>query len=136
MGKLFPYAKARAGAGEVAIAHFKEATKADSSSSLVWEMLGEMLAPGDPAGTPHSLPPSCMILAGARLQLRATVWASESHQPQPHCTTSVMKQQVLLHASIPDSLFLCMDEVAARAGAQSVTLLKGLRVHDFTITLD
>ncbi len=59
MGKLFPYAKARAGAGEVAIAHFKEAAKADSSSSLVWEMLGEMLAPGDPAGEPS---PACLLL--------------------------------------------------------------------------
>lgn len=58
MGKLFPYAKARAGAGESAIAHFKEAAKADTSSSLVWEMLGEMLAPGDPAGKPPACPPS------------------------------------------------------------------------------
>ena len=57
MGKLFPYAKARAGAGESAIAHFKEAAKADTSSSLVWEMLGEMLAPGDPAGKPPACPP-------------------------------------------------------------------------------
>ena len=50
MGKLFPYAKGRLGAGESAIAHFKEAAKADSSSSLVWEMLGEMLAFSDPPG--------------------------------------------------------------------------------------
>ena len=50
MGRLFPYAKGHAGAGERAIAHFREAARADSSSSLVWEMLGEMLAPSDPAG--------------------------------------------------------------------------------------
>lgn len=50
MGRLFPYAKGRAGAGALAIVHFKEAAKADVSSSLVWEMLGEMLAPGDPQG--------------------------------------------------------------------------------------
>ena len=54
MGRLFPYAKGRAGAGESAIAHFREAARADSSSSLVWEMLGEMLAPSDPAGA-HSM---------------------------------------------------------------------------------
>jgi len=52
MGRLFPYAKARAGAGESAIAHFKEAARADTSSSLVWEMLGEMLSTSDPAGKP------------------------------------------------------------------------------------
>ena len=61
MGKLFPYAKARAGAGESTIAHFREAAKADTSSSLVWEMLGELLAPSDPAGAPQSscLPSGC-----------------------------------------------------------------------------
>ena len=56
MGKLFPYAKGRLGAGESAIAHFREAAKADSSSSLVWEMLGEMLALSDPPGQPHAHP--------------------------------------------------------------------------------
>ena len=68
MGNLLPYAKARAGAGESAIAHFKEAAKADSSSSLVWEMLGEMLAPGDPAGMPPACPPSgrqCSVSSGS-----------------------------------------------------------------------
>jgi len=54
MGRLFPYAKARAGAGESAIAHFKEAARADTSSSLVWEMLGEMLSTSDPAGKPYA----------------------------------------------------------------------------------
>lgn len=61
MGKLFPYAKGRLGAGESAIAHFKEAAKADISSSLVWEMLGEMLAFSDPPGqlqTPYLTSPS------------------------------------------------------------------------------
>lgn len=53
VGHLYPQAERK---GQAAIAHFRDATEANSKSASVWEMLGELLAPIDAPGQPSSSP--------------------------------------------------------------------------------
>ncbi len=58
LGALHPQMERK---GRAAAAHFRAATAAGSASGEVWEMYGELLAPGDPAGAPRApLHPGCI----------------------------------------------------------------------------
>ena len=51
LGNLYPQMEARR--GQAAVEHFKSAAEKPTSSGQVLEMLGELLATSNPAGTPH-----------------------------------------------------------------------------------
>ena len=51
LGNLYPQMEGRR--GQTAVEHFKSAAEKNTSSGQVLEMLGELLATSDPAGTPQ-----------------------------------------------------------------------------------
>ncbi len=80
LGALHPQMERK---GRAAAAHFRAATAAGSVSGEVWEMYGELLAPGDPAGAPLRTPHSGRTLQAVAARCgRCTASCSRQATPQ------------------------------------------------------